>query len=278
MILSTRNTVRIADLYFDEPMPPGLKVDIVRHNQSSGPVAGAMCTPFSTMLIDLTQSPDEHLSKMKRHTRYKIRRAGEQDDLIYEWTNGDNARLMTEFADHFDRCAEFKQLPKASRRRLEILADAGALDLSFARDKSGDILAVSSYFVSPARVRGLYAAAAFRTTNDPTRRTLIGRANRYVFWQDMLRFRKAGVRLFDFGGYYTGDQDGEKLRVNGFKDEFAGEIVHEFNCERALTLKGKLAMWALNSREAWLWRRRSATASKEVEAEGERESSVPASV
>jgi hypothetical protein len=278
MILSTRNAVRIADLYFDEPIPRVLKVDLVRYNQWSSPVVGAASTSFSSMVIDLSRSPEEHLSRMKRHTRYKIRRAAEQDNLTYEWTNGDNKRLMEDFIEHFDRCAAVKHLPSASRRRLEILAEAGALDLSFVRDESGEILAVSSYIVVPPRVRGLYAAAAFRMTNDPARRTMIGRANRYVFWQDMLRFRKMGIRLFDFGGYYIGEEDEEKIRVNAFKHEFAGEVVHQFNCEQALTLKGKLAIWAINWRESRLWRKRSAGLSQELEPEGERESSVPASV
>jgi len=271
-------SVRIVDLYFDEPMLPPLEVDIIRYNQSSMPVADTTCTSFTTIAVDLSRSPDELRSKMKSHTRYKIRRAAEKDELFYEFSSDGNSDAVIRFADHFDRCAALKHLASASRQRLWILARNHALDVSFVCDKFGDILAASSYIVTPTRVRGLYAGASYRATTDQSRRTLIGRANRYLYWRDMLRFKEAGVRLFDFGGYYTGSGDEEKLRVNGFKAEFVGEILHEFNCQKAITLKGKIALWAINQRAQSVVRRRLRALKSQSTREECHEGSVPSSV
>ena len=278
MIFSTRMSVCIADLYFDEATPPTLEVDIIRYNQWLTPVAGATCTPFSTIAVNLWRPTDELLSKMKVGTRYEIRRAGAKDELSYEFWSDGNSDAIMRFADHFDRCAALKHLPRASRQRLWVLARNGALDVSIVRDKFGETLAANGYIVTPSRVRLLYAGASFRATTDKVRRALIGRANRYLFWRDMLRFREAGVRIFDFGGYDTGSQDEERLRVNAFKAQFAGEVLHEFNCQRAVTLKGEVAMWAIKQRAAWLAQRRSRALQSQREREERDESSLPVSV
>lgn len=200
------------------------------------------------MLLDLTQSPSEMMAKMKDHTRYKIRRATERDELSYEYSDGSNPEAIKQFADYYDHYAALKGLGKLSRPRLAILAEQGALDLSFMRDKAGEILVESSCFVTPSRVRGLHLAVGFRGTSDPSRRSLIGRANRYLRWRDILRFREAGVKIFDFGGWYAGTTDEERIRVNGFKAEFAGIVVQEFSCERAVTLKGRVVSAAFRLR------------------------------
>ena len=264
-------SVRMADLYFDEPMPSQLEVDLIRYHQSPIPIPGAACTPFSTIVVDLTRSQDELLSKMKSHTRYKIRRASEKDQFAYEFSQDGDREAITRFADHLDRCATLKHLPGASRQLLRILARQSVLDLSLVRDKSGEILAASSYILTPTRVRGLYAGALYRTTSDHARRTLIGRANRFLYWRDMLRFKEAGAHIFDFGGYYTGAKDEEKLRVNGFKLEFGGEVLHEFNCSIGVTLKGKMALWFIQERARWVLRRRLRMT------QSRKESSLPAS-
>lgn len=274
MILSTRMSVRIADLYFDEPMPSGLTADIVRYNQSPAPVARAKCRSVATIVVDLSATEDELHSKLKSHTRWKIRRA-EKDELRYEFADDGNPEAVERFADHLDRCTDLKDLNRISRHRLSILSRQKALDLSFVRDASGQILCASSYLVTPSRMRGLWAGAIYRSTTDPTRRTIIGRANRLLYWRDMQRFKAAGVSILDFGGYYLGSEDQEKLRINGFKEEFGGRVIQEFNCERALTLKGELALRAIRWRGERAMRKRERLRQAQV---GEHESPLSASV
>lgn len=75
-------------------------------------------------------------------------------------------------------------------------------------------------------------------------RNLIGRANRFHHWQDMLRFKQAGIRVYDFGGWYQGTTDTEKLGINRFKAEFGGTVVTNYNCKLLLTAKSR---WLVNA-------------------------------
>jgi hypothetical protein len=274
MILSNRMSVRIADLYFDEQMPPELKADIVRFNQSPRPIAGAKCTPVATIVVDLSAPEEELHSKLKSHTRWKIRRA-QKDGLTYEFSSDGDPEAARRFADHLDRCTDLKDLNRVSRTRIGILSCQKLFDVSFVRDSSGEILCASSYLVTPSRIRGLWAGAIYRSTTDPTKRTIIGRANRLMYWRDILRFKAAGVSTFDFGGYYLGSEDQEKLRINAFKEEFGGRVIQEFNCETTLTLKGELASLAIRKRGEWAMRRRASAPQVTVE---EHESPISASV
>jgi len=47
----------------------------------------------------------------------------------------------------------------------------------------------------------------------------------------------------DFGGWHLGT-DTEMLSINDFKRGFGGKVVHEYQCEQILTLKGRLILWA----------------------------------
>jgi lipid II:glycine glycyltransferase (peptidoglycan interpeptide bridge formation enzyme) len=275
MILSTRLSVRIADLYFEE-QPPAIKADILRFNQSSRPIPGAICTPFSTLVIDLTVSSDELLARMNSHHRQKIRRAL-KDDFTYEYCRTGDKTAIERFVDHFDRCAELKNLQPASRARMEILAQHDALDLSFVLH-GGKILAACCAIVTPARVRGLYVANGFRSAGHSAPRTLVGRAGRYLYWRDILRYKESGAVAYDLGGYYTGDTDTERLLVNRFKEGFGGELRHEFNCEIDLTFKGKMLGWAIRQRNERVRRKRQANDVAGSSQEHEYESAVPTAV
>ena len=89
-----------------------------------------------------------------------------------------------------------------------------------------------------------YSASLFRELDNSAIRNRIGRANRLLHWQDMLHFKAGGISVYDFGGWYAGDSDLERLRINKFKEEFGGQIVKNHICERALTVKAKLFLRA----------------------------------
>lgn len=258
MIISERCSVRIVDLYFDEPKPQSKRADIFRYNQVPAPIEGALCTPFPTIVLDLTRSPKELLAGMKRDCREKIRHAEREERhgaLRYECSTNNGPEQLERFANHFDRCAAAKTMPNSSRSRLKLLAENEVLDISYVCHASGEILASSCSILTPKRIRGLYAAAPFRLAAESQQRSLIGRANRYLYWRDFLRFKEMGVDLFDFGGYYLGNSDPEKIRINTFKKSFGGTVRTEFNCQESMTLKGRLARWVIDRKHSYAWRK-----------------------
>jgi len=54
------------------------------------------------------------------------------------------------------------------------------------------------------------------------KRNLIGRANRWLHYQDMRRFKAKGFALYDFGGYAKDSGDVDLQRINQFKEGFRG--------------------------------------------------------
>jgi hypothetical protein len=81
-----------------------------------------------------------------------------------------------------------------------------------------------------------------RATMEPDVRARTSRACSLLIWKTMLRLKEQRTRWFDFGGWYPGSEDIQLLGTNVFKRGFGGEVVREFLCEQAVTLKGRLLL------------------------------------
>jgi lipid II:glycine glycyltransferase (peptidoglycan interpeptide bridge formation enzyme) len=105
--------------------------------------------------------------------------------------------------------------------------------------------------VSDGRARMHQSSSHFRSSDDSELRRLIGRANRYLQWDDILYFKNMGLDYYDFGGWYGGGSDTEKLAINQFKESFGGEKQKEFTYMAPLTLRGRIAvfLWQLVKRQ-----------------------------
>ena len=243
MIVWPGRLCRFGDIYFgDESVPPE-PVDIVRHFHRLSPLPGVPSSSMQTILIELAPDPDVLLAAVSKDTRYEIRRAGEKDGLEYEVAEA-TPRTVDEFAGYYARFAALKGLPPLYPDYLHALARARALDLSVVRHE-GEVLVWHAYYRGRERVRLLHSVSFYRTTEESVRRNLVGRANRYHHWQDMCRFRADAIALYDFGGWYEGARDQERVRINAFKQEFGGVIVPTFSCQHAVTVKGQF-VFALN--------------------------------
>jgi hypothetical protein len=243
MIVYQKNRLRIAEYWNDEE-PKFAGVDLVRWFQQTFPREGMVCRDFYTILLDLTRAPGQLLDQMDRDTRYEIRRADSKDQLTYDCRNGHDTKYFDQFCNYYDEFAAGKSQPKINRPWLGLLAAGGALALSQALDASGETLVWHVYHRSPGRATLFYSASHFRNLDNGARRAAVGRANRWQHWQDMQRFKAEGISTYDFGGWYHGDSDPDRLRINKFKEEFGGEIVKNYICERALTVKAKVFLRA----------------------------------
>lgn len=238
MIAWQGRVCRFGDIYFGEESVATAEVDIVRHVHRSTPMRGVACSTMQTILIDLAPDREVLLAAVSKDTRYEIRRAGDKDALQYDVVVA-TARAVDDFAGYYAQFAALKGLPPLSVDYLYALARARALDLSVVRQAS-EQLVWHAYYRGRERVRLLHSVSLYRTTEDSARRNLVGRANRYHHWQDLCRFRADAIAFYDFGGWYEGARDQEKVRINAFKQEFGGTIVPTFSCQQAVTVKGQL--------------------------------------
>ena len=94
----------------------------------------------------------------------------------------------------------------------------------------------------------MYSASLFRRYEDSSVRNMVGRANRFLHWHDMLWCRNAGYAFYDLGGINLAGEDEETRRVTDFKLGFGGGPRPSYTCTTALTAKGRLAKLALGVR------------------------------
>ena len=197
-----------------------------------------VCREFFTILIDLGQSEEQIFERIKKDTRFEIRRAATKDNVSCEAPAAEE-RILGEFCDYYDRFAAAKSQPRVDRRWLSLLASADSLRLSRVCERPGEVLVWHAYHCANRRATLLNSASHYRA-EDSNRRSLVSRANRLLHWRDMQHFRNEGFATYDLGGWYEGNTNQQRLAINRFKEEFGGEVVKNFICERALTVKARL--------------------------------------
>lgn len=239
MIVSNRKFIRVGECWFDED-PHSVKADLIEFVQRPQPIKGGRFVPFCTMIIDLTQKQEEIFDKIKKDTRYEIRRGETKDGLVFDWIESPNPEKLLDFCHFYDSFAATKSMQPMNRDRIGRYAEAGNLRLSRAISSEDVDLVWHAYFCLGNRARLLHSASVYRESSDSGFRSLVGRANRFLHWQDMLKLKEQGIAIYDFGGWYAGNEDEAKLSINRFKEEFGGVIIKEYNGELPMGYKGRL--------------------------------------
>jgi hypothetical protein len=233
-----------AEIWFDhEPQESVKRADWILYHLRSQPVPGAQSRSFYTLLVDLGQTQEQLRAQLNEDTAYKIRRARDRDKIICECCNPRDPAVLSGFEQIYRAFAAMKNLPTLDRGRLESLAAAGVLDISVAKDPKGNVLLYHANYRDKSRATQLELPSLYRSLPDSAARNFSGRANRYLTWHDIMRFKEQGLKFFDFGGWHLGT-DPEMLRINDFKRGFGGRVVREYRCEQILTLKGRIVLCA----------------------------------
>ncbi len=240
------------EVWFDNEPDPARPVDWIIYRQRSHPVPGARSRPFYTPVIDLSLSEEQLVGRLSSDTAYKIRRARERDKIVCECLDPHDRAVMDKFEEVYNQWAALKGLQPLNRARLEGMAAVGLLDMSAARHPLDGVLVYHANYRDNTRAVGVELPSLYPTRSDSAARNLVGRANRYLVWSGILRYKEQGLRYFDFGGWYFGD-DPARLRINDFKRGFGGQLECGCECEQIVTLKG----WVVTSATAVLARLRS---------------------
>ncbi len=233
------------EVWYDEEPSPDSGVDIVQYRFRNEPVADARVTPLLSMVTDLTADEEAIAGRFGKDCRYKIRRAEGKDGLRTEFTAEPESRL-DEFAEFFDAFARQKGHSPCDRHWLRAACAAGELALSAAY-RGEEALVWHAHVLCSASAGLQYTASHFRG-QDSDFRALIGRANRWLHWKDMQRFKSMGIRRYDWGGLFEDESTPEREGINRFKRDFGGEQIRVYECTVPASLKGRLY---LPLRDAW---------------------------
>lgn len=177
-----------------------------------------------TKVIDLISTPDELLAQFKKNTKYEIKRA-EKDGVRFEIEG--NVESYLSFYNAFAKSKKnYKEVPLLKKSDIECLT--GNLIITKAVFEN-ETLVMHSYLIDKyiKRARLLNTSSLFRYENNIQKKGLIGRANRFLHFQDMVYFRNEGFKIYDMGGYAYNTNDSEKKRISEFKDSFGGELIEE---------------------------------------------------
>ena len=225
------------EVWYDDE-PDNAPVDWIYYRQRSSPVAGARSRETHTLLVDLTPSPDQLLARMDQKTALKINAALAKDHLAWERGDARDAKTLNEVERLWNEFAAAHKSPPLERDWFDKIAEAGNLNLSAAKDPTGQTLAYHLVLLTRQRARQLIAISPYRALPDAAWRNAVSRANCFIHWKNFLDFRTRGIPFFDWGGWYMGTTNIQYLGINRFKQSFGGRIVREFECEQIRTLKG----------------------------------------
>lgn len=238
------------EIWYDDEPSRDSGVDIIQYRQRAIPIADARLTPFLSLVTDLAGGEDAIPEKFRKDCRYKIRRAESKDGLHMEFITEPESRLE-EFGTFFDAFATQKSLAPCDRQWLVAACKARQLALSSA-SRNGEALVWHAHVLSGKKAGLLHSASCFRN-RDNDYRALVGRANRWLHWKDMLQFNAIGMECYDWGGLFDDESTPERAGINNFKRDFGGREERTYHCSVPVTVTGRV--W-LPLRDAW--RQRSA--------------------
>jgi GNAT acetyltransferase-like protein len=240
---------KYGDVWFDEEPAADCGVDIVRYRRRSAPIARARCAPLLSMVTDLAAGAEAIAAAFGKDCRYKIRRAESKDELAAEFIL-DPAGRLDEFRAFFDTFARQKGHEPSDAQWLRAACDARQLVLTTAA-RHGEALVWHAYLVAGKSAWLQYTGSCFRDRENDYR-ALVGRANRWLHWKDMLQFKERGLTRYDWGGMFEDESAPDRAGINEFKRSFGGQAERSYDCTVPLTLRGRVY---LPLREAWRKRR-----------------------
>ena len=225
------------EIWFDEEPPRLGNVDVLMFRMRPEPLDNVACAPFLSLVSDLTPDGDVMMAYFGGTNRYKIKRADAKDGLAFEFMT-DTTPHLGAFCAFYDDFAEQKKLPPAYRRGLAATSEAGQLVLSSA-SRRGQRIVWHAYIRSGTTAALLHSASHFRDDKEGADRALVGRANRWLHWKDMLTFKTMGVARYDWGGMFDDESVAAHASVNNFKREFGGAPVQSYNCTVPRSVRGR---------------------------------------
>src|SRR5258708_7045050 len=204
--------------YDEEPQDCG-GVDVVLYRHRPVPVARGHCSPFLSLVTEISVPEDAIIGQFDETCRYQIRRAQAKDGLEVQ-TLRDPVSRLEEFLAFFDAFAQQKSLASADPQWLRAACRSGQLALTCASSR-GEALVWHAYVLSGSTAMLQHSGSHFRE-RDGAYRSLVGRANRLLHWKDMLWFRQLGLERFDWGGLFEDESTPERSGISRFKQSFRG--------------------------------------------------------
>jgi hypothetical protein len=187
---------------------------------------------YHTKYIDLTIEIDKIKSLFSKTVKLHINRAT-KDGVVFELFPIETKESKEFFIDYYNQFANDKGLSFSLT-----LQDIEELDEYFivtCAKYNKTILSLHGYIMNKETNMIIFghSASHFRFLDEDTiiNRNFIGRANRFLHFQDMIYFKNLGFKIYNLSGYKLNTTIVDLLNVNKFKDGFRGELVEQSHYE-----------------------------------------------
>lgn len=180
------------------------------HTRDPGLKPGFQRRSRWTSIVRIDREEVDLLAGFSRNTRYKIQRAAREEP-----------QLCVRHCDPSRPGTEARQGSLPLRYEDNLVTRSALLD-------GGEEIS-HQYIVDHQlqRVHLYTSQSRYQEIEDRGLRDRIGRANRWLHFNDMLHFRDKGFKYYDFGGYARA-QTGTKLgNIDNLKQGFRGELIEE---------------------------------------------------
>lgn len=245
MLIIFRNKyfLKITEIYFANNYGISKKidnVDIIIYVQALKPCTN--CKEFFTLHIDLNKEKNIIFSDFKKNNKYEIKRAMNKDNLEIYFLKDLSENNLTNFSKFYNLFAKNKRLTKCNINKLKALRENNALIISCVKSKNDKPLCYHAYVIDSNRARLLYSCSFFRIIKDNSKKALVGRANRYLHWCDIVYFKDIGLKIYDFGGLALNNKNNKTDNIDKFKKAFGGKIVTEYKYIKGISFLGKIVL------------------------------------
>ena len=184
----------------------------------------------TTLVIDLTQDLDTIWKNMSYgNCRKPIRRAERAGVKIQVNQN------LQEFGKIYQSFWR-KKVYQEARVRPEFIK-YGTL---FTAEIGGEVLAGHYFLEDDTYIRSIITGSK-RLEVDKEKATMIGNTNKLILWEAIKYAKEKGIKEFDLGGVYTGeDKNDPRYTIRQFKQSFGGTLVTRYHYEKVYSKAYKL--------------------------------------
>jgi hypothetical protein len=177
-----------------------------------------------TNIINLEDDKMLIYNRFNKEARYEIRRSLQRDNIHFSCNQDPSEEEISIFITYYNRFADSKGLQHISEKKLMGIVRKKAVIITCAYSEENSILCMHSYIceVDSGRVVLYTSASDYHDMVDNKERQFIGRVNRALHYNDMVFFKSAGMKIYDWGGTYLGEDNVELKNITLFKQSFGG--------------------------------------------------------
>lgn len=175
---------------------------------------------FITLISNLTLTQEELLKKCSPTIRNEINRSIKENIIVKFNDSIDN------FIPFYNNFASQKGLIKNKKNDLTKYGNNLFISSAFCQNSQ---LCSHSYIIDHNKKRVRLLQSATMRFSETIDHNLIGRANKYLHFRDMIYFKEQGLEQYDWGGIAANSTDKSLIGINKFKMSFGGEERTEYN-------------------------------------------------